>query len=145
MPALAMLFELAERAGSVGFVGAPPADSPNLVSYEHAREAVAWCDYLETHARRVYSCIVTPQLRAASELADHIRKRHIRNKDGGHDWFVARDVYLKNWSSLDSPEAVRAAVAVLEDASWLREIRVESGATGGRPSIRYLNNPKVWK
>ncbi len=62
MPALSVLFELAEWAAGNG--------SADTVSLEHARKAAAWCDYLESHSKRVYSCVVTPQLRAARELAE---------------------------------------------------------------------------
>ena len=61
----------------------------------------AWCEYLESHARRVYSCIVTPQLRAARELADKIKHRKV----GADGFFSCREVYLKGWSGLDTPEA----------------------------------------
>ncbi len=145
MPSLALLFELADRASFDGFVGSSLVGCENFVSLEHARQAAAWCEYLESHARRVYSCVVTPQLRAARELADHIRKKHVRNKDGGFDWFAARDVYLKGWTGLDTPEAVKAAAEVLEDACWVREFSGERGATGGRPSNRYFVNPRVWE
>jgi putative DNA primase/helicase len=145
MPSLALLFELADRAGSVGFEGSSLAISQNFVQLESAQRAAAFCDYLESHARRIYSCIVTPQLRAARDLADHIKKKHIRNRDGGFDWFVARDVYLRGWTGLDSPEAVHSAADVLEDAGWLRGKLNESGSSGGRPSIRYMVNPRVWE
>jgi putative DNA primase/helicase len=146
MPASALLFELADRAarGSVVFAGANLGDSQNFwVSLEHARQAAAWCDYLESHARRVYSCIVTPQLKAARDLAEHIKKKHVVNRDGGFDWFVARDIYLKGWSGLDSPEAVRGAAEILQDAHWLRELAGKSGSDGGRPANRYAVNPRV--
>jgi putative DNA primase/helicase len=145
MPSLALLFELADRASFDGFVGSSLVGCENFVSLEHARQAAAWCDYLESHARRVYSCVVTPRLRAARELADHIRKKHVRNKEGGFDWFAARDVYLKGWTGLDTPEAVKVAADVLEDAGWVREFSGERGATGGRPSNRYSVNPMVWE
>jgi Protein of unknown function (DUF3987)/CHC2 zinc finger len=145
MPSLALLFELADRAGFDGYVGSPLSDSEKFVSLEHTRQAAAWCDYLESHARRVYSCVATPQVRAARELADHLRKRQIRNKDAGFDWFAARDVYLKGWTALDTPEAVKAAIEVLEDAGWVRAIGSEPSATGGRPSSRYCVNPRVWE
>jgi hypothetical protein len=144
MPSLALLFELADRASLDGFVGSSLIDCQNFVSLEHTQQAVAGCQYFESHARRVYSCVVTPQLRAARELADHIRKKHIRNKDGGFDWFAARDVYLKGWTGLDMPEAVKAAAEVLVDAGWVREMSSEPGLTGGRPSNRYSVNPRVW-
>jgi putative DNA primase/helicase len=69
MPSLALHFEMAD-AVTCGHQG-------ETVSLNHARQAAAWCEYLESHARRVYSCIVTPQLRAAIELA---------NRSGTEEW-----------------------------------------------------------
>jgi hypothetical protein len=132
MPSLALLFELAEwAAGNSGM---------DTVSLEHARKAAAWCEYLESHARRVYSCVVTPQLRAARELAEKIEKRKV----GADGCFCCRDVYLKGWSGLDSPEALKQAAEVLQDAGWVRELLGESGPLGGRPSNRLAVNPKVF-
>jgi len=133
MPALALLFALAEwAAGNEG------ADT---VALQHARQAAAWCEYLEFHARRVYSCIVTPQLRAARELAEKIKHRKV----GVDGFFSCREVYLKGWSGLDSPEAVKEAAEVLQDAGWVRDLSSESGPFGGRPSNRYAVNPEVWE
>jgi putative DNA primase/helicase len=132
MPAVALLFELADTAASGG--------NADAVSLHHARQAAAWCDYLESHARRVYCCIVTPQLRAARELAEKIKQRKI----GADGFFSCRDVYLKGWSGLDSPEAVKQAAEVLQDAGWVRDLSGESGPFGGRPSNRYAVNPRVW-
>ena len=134
MPSLALLCELAAGA-------ARNNDQLNTVSLENARRAAAWCDYAESHARRIYSCIVTPQLRAARELADKIKKRAV----GADGFFSCRDVYLKGWSGLDSPETARLAVEVLEDAGWVRNVSFESGFLGGRPSKRYGVNPRVWE
>jgi 5S rRNA maturation endonuclease (ribonuclease M5) len=141
MPSLALLFELADRVGSVGFVGSSLANSENFVNLEHTRQAAAWCEYLESHARRVYSCIVTPQLRAARELADKIKRRKV----GADGFFSCREVYLKGWGGLDTPEAVRQAAEVLQDAGWVRDVSGESGPFGGRPSNRYEVNPGVWE
>jgi hypothetical protein len=145
MPSLALLFELADLACYEGFDGLRPAVPHNVVSLEHARQAAEWCDYLESHARRVYSCVVSPQLRGARELAAHIKKKHVWNREDGFDWFTARDVYIKGWTCLDGPEAVRAAAAILEDAGWVRTARAETRAGGGRPSTRYEVNPEIWK
>jgi putative DNA primase/helicase len=129
MPSLALLFHMAESGGG------------DRVSLHHAQQAAAWCDYLESHARRVYSCIVTPQLRAARELADKIKHRKV----GTDGFFSCRDIYLKGWSGLDSPEAVKQAAEVLQDAGWVRDLSTESGPFGGRPSNRYEVNPGVWE
>ena len=71
MPSLALLFELADRAAS----GALPETADLFVSLEHARQAAAFCGYLESHAQRIYSCLTTPQMRAAQELAEKIKTR----------------------------------------------------------------------
>ena len=113
----------------------------DTVSLRHAQQAAAWCEYLESHARRVYSCIVTPQLRAARELADKIKHRKVATDR----FFSCREVYLKGWSGLDSPEAVKQAAEVLQDAGWVRDLSTESGPFGGRPSNRYEVNPGVWE
>jgi hypothetical protein len=133
MPTLAVLFHLAELAVHGG--------NADTVSLRHAQQAAAWCEYLESHARRVYSCLVTPQLRAARELADKIKHRKV----GTDHFFSCRDVYLKGWSGLDSPEAVKQAAEVLQDAGWVRDLPGESGPFGGRPSNRYEVNPGVWE
>jgi putative DNA primase/helicase len=133
MPALAVLFEVADAVAGEGLT--------DTVSLHHAQQAAAWCEYLESHARRVYSCIVTPQLRAARELADKIKNRKV----GADRFFSCRDVYLKGWSGLDSPEAVKQAAEVLQDAGWVRDLSTESGRLGGRPSNRYEVNPGVWE
>jgi putative DNA primase/helicase len=141
MPSLALLFELADRASSEGFDGSQLALSQNFVTLRHARQAAAWCDYLESHARRVYSCIVTPQLRAAHELAGKIKRRRV----GVGGSFSCREVYLNGWTGLDSPEAVKQAAEILEDAGWVRDVSTASGPSGGRPSNRYEVNPRVWE
>jgi len=139
MPALALLFELADRAAA----GEEITNGPGLlVSLEHTKQAAAFCDYLESHAFRIYSCVTTPQMRAARELADKIKSRKV----GASGFFTFRDVYLKGWGSLDTPEAVRLAAQVLEDAGWIREVNAEPRpSSGGRPSSRYQVNPRVWK
>jgi putative DNA primase/helicase len=132
MPALALLFELADWAAGNG--------SPDTISLGNTKRAAAWCDdYLESHATRVYSCIVAPELRAARELADKIKRRKV----GADGFFSCRDVYLKGWSGLDSPEAVKQAVEVLRDAGWVREAPIQPKGSGGRPSDRYRVNPQV--
>lgn len=133
MPALALLFHLTEMATG--------NDGTNTVSLHHARQAAAWCEYLESHARRVYSWVVNPQWRAARELADKIKKQKV----GTDGFFSCREVYLKGWSGLDTPEAVKQAAELLQDAGWIRELSSQSGPSGGRPSNRYEVNPVVWK
>ena len=108
MPSLAGLFELADLANEGG------VNSEALISLGHAQQAAALCDYLESHARRVYACVISPECKAARELA-----RHIQNGDLAQA-FATRSVYLKGWAGLDTAERVRGALYLLEDAGWLR-------------------------
>ena len=78
---------------------------------------------------------MTPQLRAARELADKIKQRKV----GADGFFSCRDVYLKGWSGLDSPEAVKLAAEVLQDAGWLRE-RVRRIRTIRRATVQSLRS-----
>jgi putative DNA primase/helicase len=161
MPTIGGLLELAERAADGGFVsfgttpghpqnnrdggfvgfGTTPGHAFIEISLQQARRAANWCDYLESHARRMYSSICTPAMRAAQELARKIRKKKI----GSDGTFTIREVYRHGWTLLDTPEAVTVAAEVLEDAGWIRRTQEDRGVTGGRPSGKYLVNPKLFK
>lgn len=127
MPSLALLFELADG-------------NDDDVSLQHATQAAWWCDYLESHANRVYSAVVSPQIRAAQELGAKIKGRKI----GADGSFAVRDVYLKGWTGLDAPDLVRLAADTLADAGWIRRLEKDSGPSGGRPANRYEVNPRIW-
>jgi putative DNA primase/helicase len=128
MPSLALLFELAD-------------DGSSTASLTHAQQAAAWCDYLESHARRIYSMIILPERQAAAEIGRRLTAGWKRN-DG---MFTVRELYRNEWSELSSPDSVRRALAILKDAGWVRLAPLENKTTGGRPSELYVINPRVWK
>jgi hypothetical protein len=53
-----------------------------------------------------------------------------------------RDVYQNDWTGLGTPDEVRAAVRVLEEAGWLRPKTTTPPETG-RPSEVYEVSPKI--
>jgi putative DNA primase/helicase len=132
VPRLAALFEVADRLDD-------SADVRDEVpaSLEHTRQAIAFSEYLESHANRVYSCMVSPEARAARELARHLTRGDLPEE------FTARSMYLKGWSGLDTPERARAALGVLEEAGWIRRKEIAASPAGGRPTDIWMNNPKV--
>lgn len=132
MPTLAGLFELADLAAADGDLS-----TEIRISLDHAQQAAALCDYLELHARRVYSCVISPEWRAARELARHIQASDLP------ELFPTRSVYIKGWGGLDTPERVRGALYLLEDAGWVRWAESPSSSIGGRPSEVWVVNPKV--
>jgi putative DNA primase/helicase len=127
MPSLALLFELADGG------------EEHEVNLRHAQQAAEWCEYLKSHAERVYSCVSSPHMRAARELVAKIKARKI----GADGSFYAREVYRSGWAGLDTPELVRAATEALQDAGWIRELKSEVAVTGGRPANRFEVNPAV--
>jgi putative DNA primase/helicase len=122
MASLAGLRHLADWAARGG--------TADTIDLRHAQQGAAWCDdYLESHARRMYSCIVTPQMRAAHDLAEKIKQKTV----GADGFFSCRDVYFKDWTGLNTPEAVKKAAEVLLDAGWIRDVPAEP-RPGRRPA-----------
>jgi len=124
MPSLALLFELADGGHE-------------QVSLRHTQQACDWCDYLESHARRVYASVVAPERQAAAELGRRL-KAGWKRQEG---MFTVREVYNNNWRGLSEPEEARRALEFLEDAGWVR--RMELVRTNHRPSELYGINPKL--
>jgi hypothetical protein len=83
-------------------------------------------------------------MRASYELAGKIKLRKVGADSGEGIVFSSRDVYLKGWSGLDTPEAFRQAIEVLIDAGWVQSRVIESGPKGGRPAEQYQVNPRIW-
>ncbi len=126
MPAVAGLVHLANVAGGC-------AERGNI-GINSAMTAIAWCDYLEGHARRLYGSALARGTTAARLLASKIRKGKLR------DGFTARDVYSNEWSGLATPDDAQRAIETLEDLDWLQ---CEAKHTGGRPKQVYRINPRL--
>jgi hypothetical protein len=142
MPSLALLFCLADQADQVSSEF-PQRDSDGTlrIPLQSTRQAAAFCEYLESHARRIYSCVVSPQMRAAHELAARIKRREV----GTDRIFSCREVYRKGWAGLDSPELVERAVEALQDVAWIRPVAAEPKPAGGRAPARFAINPRIWE
>ena len=113
------------------------ADGESEVSADSLLRALAWGDYLKSHAARAYGAGTGPNTDAASALLAKIKAGKVT------DGFAIRDVYLKGWAHLGTPETVKAASALLCDLGHLRRIDTKPGAAGGRPSTTYQINPKT--
>jgi len=123
VPSVALLIHLAE--GHRNPIGVPALE-----------RACAWAEYLESHARRIYSRGLAPDYAAARALAAKILKGDLPRE------FALRDVYRPQWTALTTREEAAKAVEVLVDLHWLREVKEE---TGGRPSLKYLVNLRIWE
>lgn len=135
IPALALIFALIDTPDSDGLIG-----EPELL------RALAWGKYLRSHANRLYAAAMIPETTNSATLLTRIRAGKLTGKDGvALDSFTPRQVALKHWSGMGTPEAVRKAADLLVDYDWLRKETISSSAAGGRPSERYLINPVLLK
>ncbi len=125
MPSLALLFAAVDFVSGEGERGA--------VGKRQTLQAVAWCDYLESHAYRLYAA-ADPESERARALMTRIRSGDV--EDGA----TARSIYRRQWSKLTTPQEVAAALTFLEAYGW---VRVEDPKTGGRPTARVRLHPSL--
>lgn len=121
MPALALVFHLVDTG-------------QGAVSLVSAQRAAAWCDLLESHARRVYACVTAERLRAAKSLLGKVQTGKLAAP------FTARTIYRAGWAGLTEREAVEEALATLVDHGWLRSVTRE---TASRPATEYVIHPTI--
>jgi putative DNA primase/helicase len=133
IPALALVFALIDTP-----------DNGGVIHEGELLRALAFGEYLRTHANRLYAAAVMPETTDAATLLSRIKAGKLVDSDGVIlDSFTPRQVALKHWAGLGTPEAVRKAADILADYDWLRREVVQGGATGGRPSDRYTLNPRI--
>ena len=114
VPALALSIHLAESDGGP-------------VTLDAVTRAVGWADYLESHARRIYSRGIHPATAHARALAQRIEQGDVATG------FTVLDVYHgHHWSLLADAEQVQLAVDELIELGWLR---TETLNTPGRPKV----------
>lgn len=135
VPALALLFALIDTP-----------DNGNVIHERELLRALAWADYLRTHAERVYAAAVIPETSGAKQLVEKIKTGKLCDGNGVRmDAFTPREVAVKHWTGLGTPDAVRKAADLLVDYGWLEHEAVPAGAKGGRPTEQYLIHPMLQK
>ncbi|WP_051542747.1 YfjI family protein [Thiothrix lacustris] len=113
--ALALLLELLDggASGAVGEVA--------------TMRALGWAEYLESHAKRVYSSGTASATAAAKTI--------LANKSKLPDVFTMRDVYRKGWKGV-TEEITEDALDLLIDCNYLMASTTETRANG-RPTTRF--------
>ena len=107
MPSIALIVHLIEIADTEATTGP--------VSEHAALTAAAWCQYLESHARRIYSLALNTGQAAGTRLAEKIKAGDLGSE------FKLRDVQMKKWAMLTKKHLIQEAVDYLIDCEWLRE------------------------
>ena len=102
-----LVFNAARKAGVAG-------GPPGPVSRAAAARAVAWCEYLQGHARRLYASVTDQARVAAAVLATQLAHGRLPSP------FTARDVYRNEWTGLTEPRVVQGALEGLAELGWIR-------------------------
>jgi hypothetical protein len=130
MPALALLFHLIDSdPATESYVG--------YVGESAALRAINWCEYLETHAKRVYASAASPSMERAAVLLKHIKCMDV--PEGAS----VRDIYVHGWEHLQTQEEAEDALHVLETHEWVWVERRDAGSKGGRPSTVVHLHPSL--
>jgi len=85
---------------------------------------LAFEEYLETHARRVYGSGAAGEVAVAKLILARIRKGDLT------DGFCARDIRRKEWSGLTDNDQIKAGLDLLADFDWIAPHTIK---TPGRP------------
>ena len=120
IPGLALVLHLTSGGGGA-------------VSERATLQALAWAEYLETHARRAYASVTTPEVAAAKAIIDRLRRGDLPKT------FASWRVWRPGWAMLSDRQQVADALSLLVDLDWLSRRQEQ---TGGRPGIIYEANPR---
>lgn len=115
-------------------------DTPNngyWVEEKELARALAWGEYLRTHATRIYQSATQPQTIGAKTILKKIQAKVLV------DGFTAREIAQRQWAGLGDVEAVKRSLALLVDYEYIVLQVHPTNPKGGRPSEKYLVNPKV--
>lgn len=93
--------------------------------------AIAFSEYLESHARRIYSYATRPDIDAAKTLLKKLSTGKLPTP------FKVRDIYRAGWTGLETPAKAQGAISLLQEYRHLAEEEIPSGGTGGRPTIQF--------
>ena len=98
------------------------------VSESALLRAIAFGEYLESHAKRIYSYATRPDIDAAKTLLKRLASGKLSSP------FTTRDIYRAGWAGLENPSKAQSAINLLMDYHHLSE---EVITTGGRPATHY--------
>jgi len=129
MPAIALLIHIAEHAaqGNTTALGE--------VNKRAALRAVAWCDFLETHARRIYAMGDRIGVDAAKKVVAQVLAGKLSNP------FTIGELKRKNLSGLKGDQVIQS-IEMLEQYGWIKA-EVKTTPQGGRPTTICTLHPKA--
>lgn len=119
---LALLFELIE-GGRVE------------VGEQATLRALAWADYLRSHAIRLYA--------SGETMAENGARLIVERRSDLPELFSLRDVHQKEWAGLADRGAVAMAIDLLIATNHCKEVPKPASSAGGRPTAVYQWHPTL--
>lgn len=131
IPALALIFALVDTP-----------DTGGIIHHNELMRALAWGDYVRRHAERLYAAAVMPETSGAQALLAKLKGSKLSDVHGDVLMqFTPRQVAVKHWAGLGTPDAVRKAADLLTDYDWL--VKNVVSMPGRRDSESYVLHPQL--
>jgi hypothetical protein len=128
IPSLALINHMAEH------IETNPCKAINETSL---LRAIAFSEYLELHAAKIYGVSQSVNLKTAHALLGKVKEGKLTSP------FTANDIVHKGWSNLNEIAAVNTGIQVLEQYGWVKVIHSTPGVKGGRPSTAIVLHPQA--
>jgi hypothetical protein len=93
------------------------------IDEESVDRAMYWCEFLESHANRIYGLADNQVLEAAQLIVDR--------KDSLEKQFNRSELSNKGWAGLGNSESIDKATTMLMDYGQLIEVRIETTVKRG--------------
>jgi putative DNA primase/helicase len=135
VPALSLVFALIDTP-----------DNNNIVELPELERAMAWSEFLRSHAMKIYSSgTPTPQYPAAT-LLTKLKGGVLQNKGAqASNFFTPREIVQKGWSGMKTTDELLPVLEILVHHGWLRkEVKPANHPQHlGRTSTRYWLHPEL--
>jgi Protein of unknown function (DUF3987) len=129
MPSIALLHHVIESMGDRKL---------KPVTARSAKAAIRWCEFFESHTRRIYQAASEGDPTLAAALLERLKKT-LPNP------FTPREVAIKGWSGMTKVDDVRKVLGLLEDRNVVKPeiVAAKPGSQGGAPSEKYWIHPSI--
>ena len=111
-------------------------NSQGAVSAKSLLRAIAFSEYLESHAKRIYSYASRPEMDAAKTLLARLGRGKLASP------FKARELWRRGWAGLETSQKAQSAIEVLIEYGHLIEETIKP-ELGGRPTSFFHFNSEV--
>ena len=116
------------------------AQSPPLIDEIEVARAIAWCEFLEPHAEKMYGVnhpAVPADVQAAIAILDKIAEKKFTRCN------TVNELLRKNWSKCTNQNVVEDALDRLQNNGWIKLTKQPVTAAGGRPTDIITLHPHI--